>query len=90
MRRQGEVDIQDNYYDKKKGSMTEEDYAVAKKYGNLAKEKFLNKKRVMTGAKHVNQSPSAIRRKRPVCYSHDKVTKTKSNVKKNTKRSKRK
>lgn len=59
MRRQGTVDDQKNYFHPQKGSMVEEDYQKAVKYGNHAKEKYLQNKKGNGSAKRVNNSPSA-------------------------------
>lgn len=52
MRRQGTVAHVNNYDNPQRGTMTPKDYKVAKKYGNRAKEKYINKKNSDI-AKHV-------------------------------------
>lgn len=44
LKRQGTVADKSNYYRPQQGVMTAKDYAVAKKYGKRAKEKYINKK----------------------------------------------
>jgi|GEM_PF-1756160 len=80
MRRQGFVDVRDNYYNEQKGSMVENDYQKALVYGERAKKKYLDKKKSNDRAKHVIKSPSAIRRKSPVCCSNKNIAKPKQNV----------
>lgn len=45
MRRQGCVDYQYNYFNRRTGVMTKKDYCQAQLYGKRAKDKFLTKKR---------------------------------------------
>lgn len=45
MRKQGTVAKVGEYYQPRKGVMTEKDYAKAKVYGSRAKQKYLNKKK---------------------------------------------
>ena len=45
LRRQGIVDLKENYSDPSQGRMSEKDYAQAKVYGQRAKEKYLAEKK---------------------------------------------